>query len=110
MDYPNPIEGGQRANLDRDCSTPRPDRRNRNHLRSERSHPNAIVPTGRASPCDANHVHSRPGPARSARRRRVRLAGALPGRTGAAWTETAARAIKPANVATITRITASVEK
>src|SRR5215813_12561689 len=49
MDNSNPTEEVHRANLDRDCTTPRPGRRNRNHLRSERSHPTANCPIDCAS-------------------------------------------------------------
>jgi hypothetical protein len=71
MDYPNPTAGGHRANLDRGRTTPHAGCRNRNHLRSKRSHPTANCPIGRASGLGANRVHSRHLPARRTAQRQA---------------------------------------
>ena len=72
IDNPNPTEGGRRANLGRGRTTPRPGRRNRNHLRLERNHPTANCPIGHASGSGANLVHSHRAPARPAVAHQVR--------------------------------------
>jgi len=81
IDNPSPTEGEHRANRDRDDTSPRPGRRNRNHLRLERNHPTANCPIGRASGSGGSHVHSRHAPARSVvpRQARSRLAWAREG-------------------------------
>jgi len=72
IDNPNPTEAGHRANLGRGRTTPRPGRRNCNHLRLERSHPTANCPIGHASGSGANRVHSHRAPARPAVAHQVR--------------------------------------
>jgi hypothetical protein len=63
--YPTPAC----PNLHRDrANSPAPRPNQYADFRWERSHPNANSPSSRASPCDANHVHSRLAPARSAAR------------------------------------------
>ena len=71
IDNPSPTEAVPRANLDRDCTIQRPSRR-KNDLHTERNHPTANCPIGRASGSGGSHVHSRHAPARSAARCQAR--------------------------------------